>query len=91
MQLKPYFAAAFIFVVVVVGNLVLGATAGIPQRVRRAPMFSHILALQANEQPPTFTVVQPEVFFVSYGGSNSRIDSSVKTAPQTIRQQPIAY
>lgn len=40
---------------------------------------------QARELPPTFSVVQPEVFFVSYGGGASNRNGDVKITPQTIR------
>uniref|UniRef100_A0A182WS78 Uncharacterized protein n=1 Tax=Anopheles quadriannulatus TaxID=34691 RepID=A0A182WS78_ANOQN len=71
-----------LLLLIVLVNAFALVTAGIPRRVRRA---NEPQTYQARELPPTFSVVQPEVFFVSYGGGASSRNGDVKITPQTIR------
>uniref|UniRef100_A0A182VWF5 Uncharacterized protein n=1 Tax=Anopheles minimus TaxID=112268 RepID=A0A182VWF5_9DIPT len=85
MQFKPSRSMLLLLLVILV-NVFAQGTAGIPHRVRRA---NELQTNQARELPPTFSVVQPEVFFVSYGGGANNANSEVNIIPQTFRHQQV--
>uniref|UniRef100_A0A182R4Y8 Secreted protein n=1 Tax=Anopheles funestus TaxID=62324 RepID=A0A182R4Y8_ANOFN len=86
MQFKPSHSMLLLLLVVLV-NVFAQVTAGIPRRVRRA---HELQTNQARELPPTFSIVQPEVFFVSYGSGAQNTNSEVKIIPQTFRHQQVS-